>query len=92
MTDTILAVDLGRYKSVACAYARSTRQHTFRTIDTTPEDVGRLLARHPGAVVVIEACANPAQQPRGLGGLHTSKSEHAPQSAAADHMLPYSGR
>lgn len=58
MSDTILAVDLGRYKSVACVYARSTRQHTFRTIDTTPEDLGRLLARHPGALVVIEACAN----------------------------------
>src|SRR3954469_3643526 len=58
MSDTILAVDLGRYKSVACVYARSTRDHQFRTLDTTPEDVGRLLARHPGAVVVIEACAN----------------------------------
>src|SRR3954469_5682423 len=58
MSDTILAVDLGRYKSVACIYQRSTRDHTFRTIDTTPEDLARLLARHPGAVVVIEACAN----------------------------------
>jgi transposase len=55
---TILAVDLGRYKSVACVYPRVTREHTFRTIDTTPEDLGRLLARHPGAVVVVEACAN----------------------------------
>jgi hypothetical protein len=58
MSDTILAVDLGRYKSVACAYRRATRDHAFRTIDTTPEDVARLLARHPGALVVIEACAN----------------------------------
>lgn len=56
--DTILAVDLGRYKSVACAYSRSTRAYAFRTLDTTPEDLGRLFARHPGAVVVIEACAN----------------------------------
>jgi transposase len=58
MSDTILAVDLGRYKSVACVYRRATRGHAFRTIDTTPEDLGRLLARHPGAVVVVEACAN----------------------------------
>jgi transposase len=58
MSDTILAVDLGRYKSVACVYARSTRAHTFRTIDTTPADLDRLLARHPGALVVVEACAN----------------------------------
>ena len=32
--------------------------HTFRTLDTTPADLDRLLARHPGALVVIEACAN----------------------------------
>src|SRR5579871_5372066 len=58
MSDTILAIDLGRYKSVACSYTRATRAYAFRTLDTTPEDVARLLARHPGAVVVIEACAN----------------------------------
>src|SRR3954447_9076652 len=57
-TDTILAIDLGRYKSVACVYARATREHAFRALDTTPAELDRLLARHPGAVVVIEACAN----------------------------------
>jgi hypothetical protein len=57
-SDTILAIGLGRYKSVACVYRRATREHTFRTLDTTPEDLSRLLARHPGALVVIEACAN----------------------------------
>jgi hypothetical protein len=36
MSDTILAVDLGRYKGVACEYRRATRQYAFRTIDTTP--------------------------------------------------------
>jgi transposase len=56
--DTILAVDLGRYKSMACVYHRASRDHAFRALDTTPDDLGRLLARHPGAVVVIEACAN----------------------------------
>jgi transposase len=56
--DTILAIDLGRYKSVACTYQRAARAHTFRTLETTPEDLGRLLGRHPGALVVIEACAN----------------------------------
>jgi transposase len=58
MSDTILAIDLGRYKSVACTYSRATRAYTYRTIDTTPEDVARLLARHRGALVVIEACAD----------------------------------
>jgi transposase len=57
-SDTILAVDLGRHKSVACAYSRSTREHASRAIDTTPADLDRLLARHPGALVVVEACAN----------------------------------
>ena len=58
MSDTILAVDLGRYKSVACAYSRATRDHAFHTLDTTPSAVDKLLAKHPGAVVVVEACAN----------------------------------
>ncbi len=56
--DTILAIDLGRYKSVACVYHRSTREHTFCTIDTRPAEFTKLLARHPQALVVIEACAN----------------------------------
>lgn len=73
MSDTILAIDLGRYKSVGCVYSRATRDHTFRTIDTTPGDLTRLLARHPGAVVVIEACAN-------AGWVH----DHA---AAAGHAV-----
>jgi transposase len=58
MSDTIIAIDLGRHNSVACVYQRGTRAHTFRTLDTTPADLDRLLARHPGAPVVIEACAN----------------------------------
>jgi transposase len=58
MLDTILAVDLGRYKSVACVYARSTRVHSFQTLDSNPAAFDRFLARHPQAVVVIEACAN----------------------------------
>ncbi len=58
MSDTIIAIDLGRHNSVACAYSRATRAHTFRTLDTTPADLDRLLSRHTGALVVIEACAN----------------------------------
>ena len=34
--DTILAIDLGKYKSVACVYDRATRDAAFRTLDTTP--------------------------------------------------------
>jgi transposase len=52
-TDTILAIDLGRYKSVACVYDRATRAHTFRTIDTTPIDLDTLLGRHPTPLTVL---------------------------------------
>jgi transposase len=55
---TILAIDLGRYKSVACAYGPAARSATFRTLDTGRADFERLFARHPGALVVVEACAN----------------------------------
>ncbi len=58
MSDTIIAIDLGRYKSVVCAYTRSTRAHTFRTVDTVPDDLTSVLTKHPGAVVVVEACSN----------------------------------
>jgi transposase len=54
----ILAIDLGRYKSVACAYDRATRAAAFRTLDTGRAAFERLFARHPGAVVVVEACGN----------------------------------
>ena len=73
MTDTILAIDLGRHKSVACVYRRPTRAHAFRTLDTTPADLDRLLARHPGALVVVEACAN-------AGWVHD-------RAAAAGHVV-----
>jgi hypothetical protein len=39
ISDTIIAIDLGRYKSVACVYTRATRGHTFRTVDTTPDEL-----------------------------------------------------
>ena len=57
MSDTIIALDLGRHKSVACVSDRGTGAHAFRELDTKPGALDRLLAAHPGAVVV-EACAN----------------------------------
>ena len=43
--DTILAIGLGRYKSVACIYSRANRDPRtgpqFRTLDTKPEAAGR---------------------------------------------------
>lgn len=58
MTNPILAIDLGRYKSVVCIDQRASREHTFHTISTTPAEITKLLTRHPQTLVVIEACAN----------------------------------
>jgi transposase len=55
---TILAIDLGRYKSAACAYGRVTATARFHTVESTRAEVARLLTRHPDAIVVVEAWAN----------------------------------
>ena len=56
MTDPILAIDLGKYKSVACLYHPATAEAEFRTLDTSRSELTRLIARARPAVVVIEAC------------------------------------
>jgi hypothetical protein len=53
---TILAFDLGKYKSVACLYDRATAQAQFHTLDTTRDELRRLFDRHRPALVVFEAC------------------------------------
>src|SRR6516162_9056985 len=54
----ILAIDLGRYKSVACSYDPATRAAAFRTLDTGRDDLARFFRAHPGAGVVVEAGTN----------------------------------
>lgn len=56
-TGTILALDLGKYKSVACLYDRATAQARFHTLDTTREELRRLFEQHRPALIVFEACA-----------------------------------
>jgi len=56
VTDPILAIDLGKYKSVACLYHPATAEAEFRTLDTSRAELTRLFARARPAVVVIEAC------------------------------------
>jgi transposase len=51
----ILAIDLGKYKSVACVY-RSADELRFLSIPTSRVELTRLLARHRPALVLIEAC------------------------------------
>ena len=53
---TILALDLGKYKSVACAYDLATAQARFDTLPTSREQFRKHFARARPAAVVIEAC------------------------------------
>src|SRR5262249_44019721 len=53
----ILALDLGKYKSVACLYERATAQASFETLTTGRPELRRPLDAHRPALVVIEACA-----------------------------------
>ena len=56
-TGLILAIDLGKYKSVACLYPLGTAQATFDSITTSRVELLRLLQRQRPALVVLEACA-----------------------------------
>jgi hypothetical protein len=52
---TILALDLGKYKTVACAY-RSADDLRFTTVSTSRAELARLIDRWRPAVVLFEAC------------------------------------
>src|SRR5262245_11203992 len=54
--DTILAIDLGKYKSVACVHDQALGTFRFTSFDTTRSDMQRLLTRDRPTVVIIEAC------------------------------------
>jgi transposase len=56
-TGTILALDLGKYKSVACLYQRTTAQGGFQTLDTCRDNLRCLFERYRPDLVVFEACA-----------------------------------
>jgi transposase len=53
----ILAVDLGKYKSVACQYDPKTAEAEFSSFETTSDELRRRLTKGRPKVVVIEACA-----------------------------------
>jgi transposase len=54
---TILAIDLGKYKSVACLYRGAPDEARFETLTTDRAHLRKLFAKHRPGVVVIEACA-----------------------------------
>jgi len=55
--ERILALDLGKYKSVACDYHARTGEVAFTTLDTGRGELHKLLDRRRPDVVVFEACA-----------------------------------
>ena len=52
----ILAIDLGKAKSVACWYQGDDATHEFRSVPTRPADFHTLLTDRPVDRVVIEVC------------------------------------
>lgn len=50
----ILALDLGKFQSVACLYESSTGEHSFTSVSTNPSDIHDLLTTHQPQCVVIE--------------------------------------
>jgi len=52
----ILAIDMGRSKSVSCDYVSPSAVHEFETVPTTPQAFHDLIIRRQPDVVVIEIC------------------------------------
>jgi transposase len=52
----ILALDLGKYKTVACDYERESGRHRFRATGTTPAALQQLVKEVNPDRVVIEVC------------------------------------
>jgi len=52
----ILAIDLGKYKSVACIHDRASGAFRFTTLQTTRVELGKLIDKKQPGVVVIEGC------------------------------------
>jgi transposase len=52
----ILALDLGKYKTVSCDYEQASGKHQFRTSGTTPAALAQLVKQVKPDRVVIEVC------------------------------------
>ncbi|MFO0879033.1 MAG: hypothetical protein U0840_16950, partial [Gemmataceae bacterium] len=57
-TGPILALDLGKFKSVACVYPPGGGSPTFDTVPASREALLALLQLRRPAVVVLEACVS----------------------------------
>src|ERR1051326_1668656 len=55
-TKSILAIDLGKYKSVVCLHDADTGEYRFTTFDMSRTTIRQLLDKERPAVVIVEAC------------------------------------
>ncbi len=53
---TIIGIDLGKFKSVACSYDTETTEAAYSTIPTDPDALRKELQRTRADLVVFEAC------------------------------------
>ena len=73
---TILALDLGKYKSVACAYSGDPDAARFESLTTDRDHLRRLFAKHRPAVVVILFSPRFWIAGQGLGDLADAGPHH----------------
>jgi transposase len=55
-TTSILAIDLGKYKSVVCIHDQATGEYGFTSFETTRAELCKLVGKEQPAVMIIEAC------------------------------------
>jgi transposase len=56
-TSVILAIDLGKFKSVLCFYDVSSKKTSFRTLVSDPGEFRKIFKELKDTTVVIEACS-----------------------------------
>jgi hypothetical protein len=52
----ILALDLGKYKTVFCDYNSDNGEHEFGKVKTTPQTIHDLIVEKEPQIVVLEVC------------------------------------
>jgi hypothetical protein len=53
----ILALDLGKYKTVFCGYNSENGEHDFGKINTTPQDMHDIFVEKDPDAIVMEICS-----------------------------------
>jgi hypothetical protein len=52
----ILAMDLGKNKTVVCIYEQTSGDHKYQTIRTCPQQIHDLLVEHGSGRIMFEIC------------------------------------